>query len=442
MPARPAGTKRGSGRNGASSAAERRIIEQILGGFSQATKAATQAYQDLDAAYNIAASFDPRASFRAPREEAQRIARGLHSSCAAARNVVEQIVNHVVGPGFAIAFEDAQLDAVYQSEARRLRLRQRYREMVRRNERDGECLQVRVDRNTAPWGLKFLEPAQLATPIGLSHANGDAVIDGVHLLDADDPESIIGYYIDGEEYGASRVFHIKALDCDLNDVRGYPTLVEAKRTFERYERFLAARELLNIFRSAIVLFRSHKGATQADLDAFVVNQVRQGLIKRGGNRSDVNIAEVLPGTIIDHSDQVGYEFKQPATGAAEAEVDARMMRLYGATYFQLAEYMYSADASNANYASTAVAESPAVKAMEARQAAYGDEITRFLRWLDPRFADPIVTFPQIVSRDFVGATSAYRLMWESQALSTQTWQERSGIDPSVESGRLAAEGKV
>ena len=138
------------------------------------------------------------------------------------------------------------------------------------------------------------------------------------------------------------------------------------------------------------------------------------------------------------------------------QVAAAVTRLIGCRW-SMPEYLISGDASNANYASTMVAESPWVKATEARQAKYGNLQSRILwRVLDTaikarrlrsmhvssleelrRYVKIVPTAPQAAVRDRGVETTRYATMNEKGILSDQTWCEREGFDWEEEQQRGA-----
>lgn len=153
----------------------------------------------------------------------------------------------------------------------------------------------------------------------------------------------------------------------------------------------------------------------------------------------MNAEALTPGRVITHNQNVEYDFKSPNVGAGEADIDGRRMLLNGATYFQLAEYVYSADASNANFASTQVAQSPFVMAMKTMQCIFYEDFARLIAWVNPDWNDVMFVGPELVYRDPDKRTESNEKLWQSRIMSTQTWQEKEGLDPKVEAERLAPE---
>jgi hypothetical protein len=118
------------------------------------------------------------------------------------------------------------------------------------------------------------------------------------------------------------------------------------------------------------------------------------------------------------------------------------------------EYMISGDASNANYASTLVAESPFVKAAEAQQAFFR-RWSREVLWKVLAIAaqsgrlpadvaalrrsiEITIETPPIAVRNRKEELEIRQALHAAGILSKRTWAEQSGLDYDREQGREAA----
>jgi hypothetical protein len=115
------------------------------------------------------------------------------------------------------------------------------------------------------------------------------------------------------------------------------------------------------------------------------------------------------------------------------------------------EFMLTSDASNANYASTMVAEGPAMKMFQRLQAEQAAEDLEVM-WrvvsnavaagrLPPEALSAIeiqVSPPALVMRDQLREAQVARIEHQSGILSPQTWSQRSGLDYDQEQANLAA----
>ena len=348
-----------------------------------------------------------------------------------ARNFVTQVVNHVVGRGFAVKFEDEALSDQWKAQAKAIRWKRRRREIVRRIARDGECFIRRFGSH-----IRFVEP-DLVAPLS---AYSDMPL-GIRTQ-KDDVETVLAYGINGEEVDAREVFHFVGPDTDINDLRGWPIIYDAEPLFTDYANFIGDRALLNRFRSTVLMFKEYKGLGPAQIRQ-VRDAVKSGTLTRADGSSAPFITFGNRGRIIEHPDTEKYEFKSPNVGGSDAEVDGRTMRLLLAVFFSFPEYVMTSDASNANFASTAVAESPGVKALEAWQECYADQLSEFIPWvMDEPDAEPEFTFPSLVVRDEAQITQARAVRFNNGVLSSQTWMEMDGLDPRREMQRIANSEEV
>jgi hypothetical protein len=122
----------------------------------------------------------------------------------------------------------------------------------------------------------------------------------------------------------------------------------------------------------------------------------------------------------------------------------RLLLLSAAAGSGLPEFMLTSDASNANYASTMVAEGPAVKMFQAEQCFFAREFSRLWRWvmanavrageLDEDFFamfTPRFCFPELVNRDRPRERMADVRLVQSQILSRSEIARRDGVDPEL-----------
>jgi len=373
------------------------------------------------------------------REESRDFARNN----AHARNIVVQTVNFTVGGGFGISFEDEAIAKQWKEDAAALKWWQRRREIMRRIPRDGESILRRFgsrkDRQNGV-DLRFVEPGRIKTPDGKDKSNG--VIDGVKVAVSDgklDTETVEGYYIDGEFVDAAEVFAFRDPFCDSNEVRGWPLLYDAIPIIDRYERWVNVRAILNEARASITLFRKHKRTTPAQLQKFA-DDVKAGTFTRPDQQSQRYALKPMPGTTFDHTDDVEYEYKSPNVDARDVRWDGRAMRLLIAAFFSMPEYWVTADASNANLASTRVAENPGIQAMISWQDFMGAQFGEFLNWWFGKPVEARFVFPNLVLRQAKDEVQALSVEHDHGIISRQTWQERRRYDPAAERERIAAEG--
>lgn len=124
--------------------------------------------------------------------------------------------------------------------------------------------------------------------------------------------------------------------------------------------------------AAIAYFRQHPKGTTSSSASEQINSALEtyARVAHGGGSITRKLSVTRPGTAIDLP--AGKEYKPNPFGAGHRsyiDVGASLKRRIGIRWL-FPEYMISGDASNANFASTLVAESPFVKAREGDQGQY------------------------------------------------------------------------
>ena len=325
------------------------------------------------------------------------------------------------------------------------RWQSRQQEIVRRLDRDGEAfLRFFVDA-LGMTRVRFIEPDQVQTPRELAkHA---AASFGIQT-EVNDVESVLGYFVDGEMVEGSTVQHRKA-NVDSNVKRGLPLYYPVRKNLRRIEKLLRNMSVVAEIQSAIALIRKHRGATRSGVEQFVADQ-SQVAGNDGANGRSKHLSQYAPGTILDAPAGVEYDFPASGIDAAnfvtvlQAELRAVAARLV------MPEFMFSSDASNASYASTLVAEGPAMKMFERLQANLAhDDCEVMWRVIENaaragklpanvrRLVDLQITPPSLQLRDQLRACQVERIAFEKKVLSPQTWSLRLGLDYDQEQKNLA-----
>jgi hypothetical protein len=328
----------------------------------------------------------------------------------------------------------------------RNRWHHRQQEIVRRRDRDGEVFLRLFFASDGTVQLRFVEPDQVATPGGI---RTDAAASFGVLTEPDDVETVRGYYIDGQLVPPREIQHRKA-NVDSNVKRGLPLFFPVFENLERAEKLLRNMSVVAGVQSAIALIRKHR-----DSGAATVRQFR-------GDTADLTTSamssgkaryfqQFQPGTIIDAHGGVEYDFPSQQVNAAafvpllQAELRAIASRLV------MPEFMLTSDASNANYASTLVAEGPAIRMFERMQH---DQIVddrellgRVLEHAHQREILPAsaltdvmiqIVPPTLAIRDELKETQRRRIEFNHGILSAQTWTQLAGYDYAQEQTNIGA----
>lgn len=387
---------------------------------------------------------------------------GVRAECRAlavsnefAVNGHENRISYIVGSGHAYRaiakkhrsapphlLEEAQ--HVIDEFLRLNRWHQRQQEAVLRLDRDGE---VFLRYFTAPGGVtyvRFVEPGQVATP---PQADADEASSLGVVCDPYDVESVRAYYIDGQTVSADDVQHRKA-NVDANVKRGLPLFFPVRKNLRRAEKLLRNMSTVAEIQSAIALIRKHGGATRTAVQQFVATQGSNGGANGAAGRS-ASIRRFAPGTILDAYGNVDYDFPASALNAAsyvavlQAELRAIAARLV------MPEFMLTSDASNANYASTLVAESPALRMfarLQARQIADDREVLHRvlanaaaagrLECETLEVVEIQIEAPSLSIRDAKSEAEVRAIEFSNGILSPQTWSLKAGLDFEREQANL------
>jgi len=386
-----------------------------------------------------------------------------------AHAVIRSLVKFVIGRGIQVEFpatddeksknRRAELDAMWAAFCRVNDFEIRQREILTRSFRDGECFIQLSSPEAVDYiapdasgkiqnytfkipRVRFIEPYSIKDPSG-KHK------DGIEF-DPDDAETPVAYYwvpnetaTHAELIPAEEVIHVK-LNVDMNVRRGRSVLEPVLKPIVGYSNWLESRRILNAIRANMALVKHVKG-TPTGVAAVRAAQAEGNSLSGLENRQKMP----KPGTTITAGEGVSYEFLTPNVQAADVQHDGRAMLLTIAAGTGLAEYMVSGDASNANYASTMVSESPAVREFEDWQDFFREHFRKIvLRVVDANQepgaalndeSDPEIIFPPLITRNLKEENEAFALMNTSGVMSKATWAARMGLDFGDEQAAIAME---
>lgn len=290
-----------------------------------------------------------------------------------AKAVVQTMTNYVIGRGVQITSKskDPVVNLVWREfwTAKRNKMELKQFEMVIRTFRDGD-LYVRIFNKTdegkpvSKSTLRYIDPLNVVNPP--NNTDGFDVSrtkDGIESL-ANDRESVTAYWVkvgngatDFEKVNAEEMVHIK-LQADSDQERSDSVFLPVMKLFRNYEQWLNSRILLNKLRTAIVIIKKVDGGG-ADVNR-IANTLSQASNQRTGESKKESIKG---GTVITANQGVSYEMLSANINAGDVAEDGRNIKLSIAAGTNTPEYIYG-DASNANFASSLIAESPFVKSIE------------------------------------------------------------------------------
>jgi hypothetical protein len=322
----------------------------------------------------------------------------------------------------------------------------RQQEIVLRRDRDGEVFLRFFVASDGTTRVRFIEPGQVATPP--DQATNPAAKLGI-LTDPSDVETVLAYYIDGQAIDADQIQHRKA-NVDANVRRGLPLYFPVRKNLRRAEKLLRNMSVVAEIQSAIALIRKHHRSSRGAVEQFVAASADVNVTNSVTGQS-ANFRRYGPGTILDAQADVEYDFPAAGIDAAnfvailQAELRAIAARLV------MPEFMLSSDASNANYASTMVAEGPAMRMFQRLQAEQvADDLQVMWRVVGnavaagrlPSEVQSAVEItgvaPTLATRDQLQETQRFQIENAAGILSPQTWSQRLGLDYGQEQANLAA----
>lgn len=293
---------------------------------------------------------------------------------------------------------------------------------------------------------------------------------GVHTR-ADQPDEPLGYHLVADESGvnweyvpADRMVHIKR-NVTRNAKRGFSDFYPVEPDSARGEKLRRNMAEGAAVQSAIAFVRQHiAGTTRVGVEAMLGDN-KTGTSRQptgaGGSRSR-NVVQYQPGTVVDLS--AGLEYKAGPLGSERASdfllVAAYVQRMQ-AVRWSMPEYMFSGDASNANYASTMEATAPFVKSCEAEQRFYSKHFVSLLwkalkiRWemgafdqFDIAWEDLVAWIkikaecPEVATRDELQNVQRQEILIKLGILSRKTAATQNGLDYEAEvANGAAAEGQ-
>jgi hypothetical protein len=337
----------------------------------------------------------------------------------------------------------------------------RSREAFRRWRRDGEVFLRFFLGGEETWGLpqvRFVEPEQVGPPPG-EDADGDWSF-GV-LTETEDVETVKAYFVrdplgsgdEGDEVPAARVLHLKA-NVDSSIKRGLPDFLPVQEDLERVRRLLRNMGEVAAVQSAIAWVSQYATATVDQVGTLIragSDYTRPKLNDPSGRLMDVVNYE--PGTVL-HMD-ANRQFLAGPVGTGTAgfiQVEQAILRGCGARW-RFPEY-FSGDASNNNMASSIVAGSPFVVAVEGNQLEWGEferAVARKVLELcvesgrlsgaDVAAVDVKVTPPAVALEKREEEERIRQMRHEAGVLSITTWQQQVGLDPAHEAANFEMEAK-
>lgn len=296
----------------------------------------------------------------------------------AGRGLLETMETFVIGDAMRVLSEDENPDVQeYWGEWADLNNWDlKSKEVFRRFLRDGEDFLrwFKPENRQGHLLLRFVEPNEIVDPNGVNNWGNHSW--GIET-DPDDVEKVIAYYRnygwipqDGiaaqdkwEQIQADEIDHFKCM-VDSNVKRGRSWLLGVAKYIRMHEQWLEQRFQLNRMRNLFAVIGNIKGSTSTD-----VSTVKRKFTNTSGKTiSGEGTPKKMPSNALMLLQKgIDWDLKSLNINASDAAEDGRNIQLLIAVATGLTEYIVRGDASNANFSSSMVSESPMVKMFQKYQ---------------------------------------------------------------------------
>jgi hypothetical protein len=283
----------------------------------------------------------------------------------AGRNILQTLGDFTIGKSASIEPSDENQATIdyWKLWQERNNFDIRSKEFIRRLFRDGEVF-LRWFKKGNDMVFRFLNPLEIKPKAGGKPTYGIET-------DPDDYERIISYHraytdenntLHEEDIPAEEIDHWKIM-VDEDVKRGVSFFIGLAKYITEYEQWLADRIKINKIRHIwnIVGEPVAGGTNISDLKGKLQDVTRD--VPSGFDKPK---KVTKPGSIL-FSKGMKWDLKSLNINASDTADDGRAIQLMIAIGTNFPEYIIRADASNANYASSMVSESPFVRAMESWQ---------------------------------------------------------------------------
>ena len=305
---------------------------------------------------------------------------------------------------------------------------------------------------SAPRGMvliRLLAPEHIRDPIGVFE-------DGI-VTSAEDAGIVLGYIYAPDEADKQKTEFIPAdemmhtpIEVDSDVLRGRSLLEVLLEPNKKYEDWLGYRMALNMARSALFLFKKITGTpAQGEAIRDAAETTKEDPI------NDRRLKMLKPMTVVHHGPGIEYDLQSPNMQAQDAQHDGKSLLLFMAAGAGLPDYMFTADASGSNYASSLVAEGPAFRTFKDWQDTFTPVFETPHRWalvegakagqirgLTAKKAETInisVEWPKISVREELAHTQRNAILNAEGILSKEGWSIDEGVDHKTEKVRTAKE---
>jgi len=350
------------------------------------------------------------------RWQVLRLLGGMVHRNPIATNIVNNYCYFISGPGFSFDLADDGAKEEFDAWAEEVDLHEAIEEMVYTTALFGESFIV---------GYEF-RPLGERRPTKRPDSDAERSYESFRILDPfavteiatnpDDSKEVWGYLLattgaHGVWVHPDDVIHV-SFRRPCRQIHAAPLLFPAIVPLNQIEKFAENRYWLNFVRARFPVIRQAQGpsGTSADKEA-----------------KDVKWQKLPPpGTMFFDKGNVTWHFPSLNIGSGDVWEDWRVLVLRIASAVSLPEYLVVMDASNSNYSSTIVAESPAHHLFKSLQSRIARRLTKMLAWFHEEKIK--VTPSPIIRRDRNDDSQALASARDRGAISRQTYCDEMGFE--------------
>jgi len=285
------------------------------------------------------------------------------------RNIVRLVEKYVVGRGFQISpkAEEEDVQEAWDTYWKTNRWGQRKREYVRRVMRSGEAF-IRYFQVGPTLAVRFMDPRKINEPEDPEEGQVQGNASWGIETNPQDIEDVLAYWFRDTRIPAEEVQHTK-IYADSDVKRGRSMYEPIAPDLTMYRDWQKDRMKLNKIRNVLGLVRKVQAGTTRS--ANIAAGYETSKLKAPDGTAYARLPEAV--SVLTVNKGVEYDLLAPNLQAADVQHDGRMLLLGMAAGVGFPEFMVTSDASNANFASTLVAEGPGVMEFEDWQDFFADE---------------------------------------------------------------------
>jgi len=326
------------------------------------------------------------------------------------RNIINNYVHFTVGSGFSVSFETDARQAEFDAWAEAKSLWQLQKKWVLEKALFGSAPMVLYPLT---WGdtARKITPTRTAMPGRRAPADAfrvlpDAKLTAIHTREGDYMD--VTAYQFGSLMVAPQDVILSAESALGLGLRGSSVLTPALEDILKLDKIADSRFYLNLVRSRMP----------------AVRRVPKGAAKDSVNS---NLKKLPPaGSVVTEYGGVEWDFPSHNVDASGAKDDWRLLVLRIAAAVSLPEWLVLQDASNSNYSSTLVAESPAHVMFTQRQIEAKRELATLLTACG--WTDFTVQEPNILPRDMRAEAQAVQIATAAGVMSKRSGAKRLSLN--------------